>query len=134
DIETAKSGVSKMKLTKTLSGSGITDVKFSLVLNAQTVIGVYVKPEKDVSIISTGYEKTKIGGETYYLFKTTKIGPKKLGTAYTVTVNTDVGTATVKGSAMYYVKAGLNSDSFTQEKKYALAAYYYYYAAAKNYK
>ena len=132
-IDAAKSELSEMANTdiiKELDGSGITDAKFTLVLNSKTVIGVYVKLDSGAKITSTGFKKTKLSGEVYYLKKTEKIGPKNLGKLYTVEAKTNVGTATVEGSAMSYVKAALNNDGFTEAKKQALAAYYYYYLAA----
>ena len=137
-IAAAKSGLSEMANTdiiKELDGSGIMDAKFTLVLNSKTVIGVYVKPESGAKVTSTGFKKTKLSGEVYYLYKTPKIGPKNLGKLYTVKAETNVGTtaATVKGSAMSYVKAVLDNPDFAQEKQYAMAAYYYYYLAAQAY-
>ena len=135
-IAAAKSGLIEMgitDITKNLEDSGITDAKFTLVLNSKTVIGVYVKPESGAKVTSTGFKKTKLSGEVYYLYKTPKIGPKNLGKLYTVEAKTNVGTATVEGSAMSYVKAALNNDGFTEAKKLALTAYYYYYLAARAY-
>ena len=133
DIGTALDGVSDKVIRKNLTGSGIEDVKFALTLNAQTVIRISVKPAEGVTILSSGYKKRTIDNEIYYQFTTPKIGAGKLGTDYTITVETSEGTATVTASAMSYVYAILNSQSFTTEKQLAMTAYYYYYAAAAEY-
>ena len=132
-IKTAKNAVSGMAIVKELDGSGITDAKFSVTLNAKTALNVSVKPDAGVTIKTTGYKKKTINGATYYQYTRSNIGPKKLGTAYPFVVKTSAGTATVTASAMSYVYAVLNSTAFTNAQQLAMAAYYNYYAAAAAY-
>ena len=133
-IETARNGVSGQEIIKQLEGSGIEDVKFSLTLNAQTIINVFFKPESGVAFSSGYVGTTTLNGGTYYQINTAKIGPRNLGKMYTITAKTDSGTAEVKVSAMSYVYAVLATNSaFTEAQQYAMAAYYDYWRAANAY-
>lgn len=137
DIAEAKAGVSGLGLTKDL-GDGIADAKFSLTLNAETKINVSVKPNAGFTIVSEGYTERTIGTDTYYQFTSGKIGAGGLGTPITFTVltsgpNETQSAATVTASPMSYVKAILNSQDFSDGKKYAMTAYYRYYMAAVDY-
>ena len=133
-IAAAKAGVSGKAVEKILEGSGISDAKFSLTLNSDTAINVYVKPDEGVTVTSSNATligPRKIGGQTYYQYETEKIGAANLGKTYTINFNTSTGgTASVKASAMSYVHAVLNDDSFTEAKKLAMTAYYNYHVAA----
>ena len=118
-------------------GSGIENILFSLTLNAETKINVFVKPKDGVTILSEGYTLTSIGGETYYRFTTAPIGPLNLGKTQTFTIQTSAGQATVKASAMSYVKSILeynDASVISPEKKLAMVAYYNYFTAALAYK
>ena len=135
-IEAVKSGVSEMHIVKELRDSGVSEVLFALRLNEKTVINIYALPDEGMTITSST-AKAKgtqtIGGKEYYQFDTDKISAENLGTAYTITLSTENGTATINVSAMSYVYAVLNSESFTVEKKKAMAAYYGYYTKAIAY-
>ena len=134
DIETAINGVSEKTVTKDLGDSGISNVKLSIKLNEMTVIKVLVKPADDSVIITTsGYTQVEIGNETYYQFETEGIGAKNLGNNYTITIETNKGTATVTASVMSYVKIALNSGGLSEAKQLTLAAFYQYHIAANNY-
>ncbi len=132
-VDAARTGVESKAVVKEDASSVLADAKFSLTLNEKTVINITVKPAAGVLITSGGYKTRDIGGETYYQFSTAPIGAGNLGTAYTITVVTDHGEATVTASAMSYVRAALNSDTLTNGKKLAMTAYYQYYRAALNY-
>lgn len=135
DIEVARAGTNGMAIVKTAEGSGISadNILFALTLNSQTRINVYVKSDGAAFSSVTGAVPNgtrTIGGEPYLRFDTAQISAGNLGNAYTVTVVTDSGTATVTASAMSYVYAVLEG-AFTEEKQYAMTAFYYYHTAAK---
>ncbi|MBQ3935010.1 MAG: hypothetical protein II715_04260, partial [Clostridia bacterium] len=135
DIEVARAGTNGMAIVKTAEGSGISadNILFALTLNAQTRINVYVKTDGAAFSSVTGAVPNgtrTIGGEPYLRFDTAQISAGNLGNAYTVTVVTGSGTATVTASAMSYVYAVLEG-AFTEEKQYAMTAFYYYHTAAK---
>ena len=132
-IAHALENTSKMAMQKDLGDSGLADLMFGLTLNAKTVINVYAKPSGDETITVTNATAngTKvIGGEVYYQYDTVPIGPRNLSKVYEVSLATPAGQATIQASAMSYVYAVLNSDSFSYDQKLTLAAYYNYYAAA----
>jgi len=117
-----------------LVDSGINStVKVALALTSQTELRVSVKLNSGVQMVSTDCTERVIDGETYYMFSVKDISPADFGTEQTITIQTNLGTATVKVSVLHYVKVALNSDSFTRDQKIALAAYYYYYAYARDY-
>ena len=114
--------------------SGIeSKVKVGLTLNTQTELRVSVKPGEGVTITSTGYTERQIDGSTYYQFSVKNIGPKNLGKTYTVTVETNQGTATIQLAAMYYLKSIMNGNKLNEAQMKALTAYYNYYTAGYNY-
>ncbi|MBR4760350.1 MAG: hypothetical protein IK078_09430, partial [Lachnospiraceae bacterium] len=133
DITAARTNVSWMNFVKSLDGSGIENARFSLTLNAKTVINFLVKPGEGVNVTTAGYKTKTINGETYYQYTTEKIGPRNLGRSYSVTIETNNGTATVSAPAMAYVKLALNDSNLDTNKKKAMTAYYKYYYAAANY-
>ena len=133
DITAARTNVSGMNFMKSLDGSGIENARFSLTLNAKTVINFLVKPGEGVNVTTAGYKTKTINGETYYQYTTEKIGPRNLGRSYSVTIETNNGTATVSAPAMAYVKLALNDSNLDTNKKKAMTAYYKYYYAAANY-
>lgn len=109
------------------------DIKFSLTLNSNTRINVYVTDSG--LTLQDGSDADHSGG--YYIFKTRTLGPRLLGTPETVTVTNSAGnSATINVSAMSYAYAVLNkaeTDSDTLAKKVAMTAYYNYYQAAAAY-
>ena len=99
----------------------------------KTTINFFGKPGEGENILSEGYKTATINKEIYYQFSENGIGPKNLGKAYSVSVKTDQGAATITASAMSYVKALLDNDTVEENKKLAMAAYFYYYQAAIDY-
>lgn len=130
EIAAARAAVSEMQINKNLNGV-LTDAKFSLTLNAQTKVNVFVKPGDDVTI-SDGYVGTKqIGGDTYYQFTSLPIGPLNLANPVVITIETNCGNATITASPMSYVyEAVKTGTSFSFAKQQAMAAFYRYYAVA----
>ena len=136
DIDAARNGVEGMEIQKQdLDKAGIDDVMFSLTLNAETKINIFVKLKDGVTLTSPGnYKAVTIGSETYYQLTSEKIGAGNLGITYTFTITTSLDTAKVKASAMSYVHAVVKSgSSFIDSKQLAMTAYYNYYKAAIAY-
>ena len=133
DVQAAKEALSGYVFTNELAGSGIEDASISLTLNGRTDINVYVKPDNTAEITTGGGVERTIGTATYYRFKTLPIGPKNLGDEYTITVETNQGTATITGSALAYAGSVLNNGAVAQAKQYAMTAFYRYYLAALAY-
>jgi hypothetical protein len=137
DISAAQTGVSGKAIVKDLGTSDVEDIMFALTLNEKTVINVFGLPAEGKTIDSAAGAWANgtqvIGGKTYYRYDTDKIGPRKLGNNYTVTLRTEAGNATVQVSAMSYVYSVLNSGTFTEAKQLAMTAYYNYFAAAAAY-
>ena len=63
-----------------------------------------------------------------------KISAHKLGDMYNIKVTTDNGVSTYSVSALSYVYAVLNSDSYNAVSKNAVSSLYKYYEATINYK
>ncbi len=133
DVLAASEATVVYRFSKDLSNSGIADVKYSLVLNSKTMIGVYFKPEIGEVITTEGGTVLNISGETYYQFNTAKIGPANLGKTYEISASTSKGTGTVRVSAMSYVDNALNLGNANDEQKLAMTAFYYYFKAANEY-
>ncbi len=134
DVEAARDAVQSYGLVTDLASSGIEDdIKVGLTLNTRTELRVSVRPTDGVTITSSGYTERQINGVTYYQFAVKNIGPKNLDYSYTINVSTSQGTAEISVSALYYLKAILNSNALTDNQVLALTAYYNYYLAAENY-
>lgn len=133
DIDETISAVSRYSLAKDDASAGISDTKFSMTMNSKTAINISVKPTDGVTIRSSVFSTRIIDGETYYVIKVSKIGPKNLGNTYVISVETSQGIATYTTSVMAYVNILMNSGKINDNQKLALAAYYYYFIAAKNY-
>ena len=133
DVDDAFSGLEEYTLTKEFGQSGIEDVRITLTLNSRTALKIYVKLADGVSMASGGYQMSTVNGDQYYVFTISNIGPRNLGKTYTLTLETNRGSATVSASAMYYVNALMNSYTLNAQQLRAMSAYYNYYMAAFNY-
>ena len=132
-MDDAFSGLEEYTLTKEFGQSGIEDVRITLTLNSRTALKIYVKLADGVSMASGGYQMSTVNGDQYYVFTISNIGPRNLGKTYTLTLETNRGSATVSASAMYYVNALMNSYTLNAQQLRAMSAYYNYYMAAFNY-
>lgn len=141
DVEAARNGVADMAIVRELGESQIEKVTYSLNLESETAIRIYLK-------VKDGYEGTvtaTMGGNAIdcvkqsdgrYRIEISGISAHKLGDVYSVTVNAG-GECTVAVSALSYVNTVLNSDSSVFDNDtahYAVTALYNYYAATINYK
>lgn len=119
----------------TLDSSIITGVTYSLSLDTETALNIYlttadgcVLSKDNVVISATGadvkYSVDKVGSR--YRVKITGIGAHELGTVITVTT----GNSTIQASALTYVQKCLVNDKVKQATKNAAAALYRYYQEA----
>lgn len=119
----------------TLDSSIITGVTYSLSLDTETALNIYlttadgcVLSKDNVVISATGayveYSVDKVGSR--YRVKITGIGAHELGTVITVTI----GNSTIQASALTYVQKCLVNDKVKQATKNAAAALYRYYQEA----
>ena len=112
----------------------IEEVTYSLLMDSDTAIYLFIKPitDYDGSFTVEGYTATK-QKDGRYLVKIPNIGAHKLGDSYTVVITTAKGESTVTVSAMSYVKGVLDAYTDDQTAQYAAAAIYAYYKAAIKY-
>ena len=115
-------------------GELFSKVSFSLVLDSETAIRLYLTPNEGVDEVTAtcldGKDATVTKKGARWVVEIPNISAHQLSTTYTVTVNS---TATISVSALSYVKLML--DNYTdQTAQNAAAAIYYYSAAADAYK
>ena len=140
-IATAAEAVSEKGIVKNVGDTGIdpANVYFSLTLNAETVINLFIEKTEGLTIASakdgeTGLSvtETQMSGKTYYRIRTAPIGAGALENDRVITVTTGgAKTATFTVSAMSYVKALLAGDVYAQ--KFAVTAIYQYAEASRIY-
>ena len=134
DIEAAKSAVSNYTLTRDFGDSGITKQTFSLNLDSDTGINLYLYPGEDVTsvtyTIDGGESQTASMAGNRYAIRITGISAHKLSKTYNVKVTTNKGEMTINVSALSYVRTVLNfANPPTNELNTVVALYYYYKAA-----
>ncbi len=122
-------------ITRTINNDSVIEkITYSLVLDSETTIRVYIKPaagyngEITVSGAATTATKQKDGR---YLVEIKGIGAHELGEIYTININN--GAASVEVSAMSYVYGMLDKEGASPEAKDAVCSIYYYWQAALNY-
>ena len=133
--------MSEKGIVKNVGETGIdpANVYFSLTLNAETVINLFIEKTEGLTIASakdgeTGLTvtETQMSGKTYYRIRTAPIGAGALENDRVITVTTgEAKTATFTVSAMSYVKALLAGDIDAQ--KFAVTAIYQYAEASRIY-
>ncbi|MCR4772360.1 MAG: hypothetical protein K5855_08645 [Oscillospiraceae bacterium] len=139
DTDAIKTAVQQYEISKTLVTEDIEKVTFSLALDSNTSIYLYVR-------MAEGYDGgfyATVGGKATqaelrtdgrYRITIPGISAHKLGDTYVVEITTDNGTSTVGISAMSYVYACLNNPSNTAVNKNCAAAIYSYYDATITFK
>ncbi|MBO4697890.1 MAG: leucine-rich repeat domain-containing protein [Lachnospiraceae bacterium] len=114
-----------------LRDSGVEDVMISLSLLDKTILNIYVLPEDGVEVY--GYESTRyIGGQLYYVIKTSPVGPLNLGKMKEIGINTSVGTAMIYACPLSYVYSFLCGSS-NEAKNLAMISFFSYYKSACEY-
>ncbi len=130
---------------KVKQGSKVAKITYSLSLDSETALNIYLTPAegvaftKDNVIVRKGTETEiyenyiveKVGAR--YRVKITGIGAHELGTGFYVDVGTDADTIIHNVSVVSIVKKYLANDTIKTETKNAATALFYYYQAAIAY-
>ncbi|WP_295078977.1 CotH kinase family protein [Ruminococcus sp.] len=140
--ESVKENVEPFKRILDLGGSDIQQITYSLSLDAATELNIFIQPKKEydgevtVTINKDGepasYKSVK-QSDNRYKITIPNISAHKLGYTYSVTAATSDGTATCSVSALSYIYAILNSDSYDDTAKNAVSSFYNYYDATMKY-
>ncbi len=140
--EDVSKAASKYERVLALGKSDIEKITYSLSLNADTTVNVFIKPRSSYSgsikvttqkgNAATSYTAVK-QADGRYKVTIPNISAHHLGDTYTITVVTANGTASCKVSALSYVNAILNENSSTIAKN-AVSAFYRYYEAIMIYR
>ena len=137
DYDVVKEAVETYKHKSDLVKSDIDKISYSLSLNAETALNVFVAPNKnyagDVSISIDGlsendYTVTKQESDGRYKIVISNISAHKLGNTYNIKITTENGVSTYTVSALSFVYAVLNSNYDTATKDAASSLYKYYEA------
>ena len=140
--ESVKKNVKPFKRILDLGGSDIQQITYSLSLNSATELNIFVQPKKeyDGEVIITiakddapALYKAVKQSDNRYRITIPNISAHKLGDTFFITAATSNGTATCSVSALSYIYAILNSDSYDDTAKNAVSSFYNYYAATMNY-
>ena len=137
DFDTVRAAVAGHVISKDIEGTGVSDVKYTLYLNAETTIEVLLTPESGKSISNVKVNGKDNGAEVdgIYRVEIAGISAHKLGNIYTITGSAGGSKDfTVKVSALSYVQGALNDDDETIEMKCAVTSLYKYYDATKIYR
>ncbi len=118
-----------------INNSVIERITYSLVLDSETTIRVYIKPAAgyngEITVDGAATIATKLN-DGRYLVEIKGIGAHELGETYTININN--GAASVQVSAMSYVLGMLEKEDATNNvAKDAVCSIYYYWKAALNY-
>ena len=127
-----------------IKGSEVTKITYSLSLDSETALNIYLTPAENVeftnenfsvrkgNVAYTDYIVEKVGAR--YRVKITGIGAHELGTGFNIEVGSGENKTTISNvSAVTIVKKYLANDTIKAETKDAATALYYYYQAAIAY-
>ena len=141
DFEAIRDDVEKYRIVRDPGTSGLEKITYSLYLDAETSVYVYLKPaggyDGIVRVTENGQEvKTELMSDGRYRADIFNISAHRLGDTHNLQVETDNGTAKVDVSALSYVDSLLNAAAYADDThaRNAMAAFYEYYVAADAYK
>ena len=138
DFDTVRTAVAGHVISKDIEGTGVSEIKYTLYLNAEKTIEVLLTPESGKSILNVKVNGGDNGAEIeggVYRVQIAGISAHKLGNVYTITGNAGGDRDfTVKVSALSYVQGALNDEKETVEMKRAVTSLYKYYDATKTYR
>lgn len=140
DVNATIEAVKDYAIVRETGESGIDSVTFSLLLESETGIKLYLKPKADYTGGIAAYigegtnnQASKVGNE--FVVTITGISAHQLGKVYTVRVVDDNGNSfNVEVSALSYLNAMLNRSDVTSKEKTGLTALYRYYDATVKYR
>ena len=141
-IENALMAAQEFAFSKDLGTSDIDKIGYSLVLDSDTKLCLYLIVKDGYSGNVTAMRENNIipcekQSDGSYLISISGISAHKLGIMNEITVNTDSGVCIISVSAISYVNTVLKSTAEnlnTMAAKQAVTALYNYYAATLNYK
>lgn len=139
DIEKVRAAVDGYEIVRNTANSGIEKASFSLNLDSDTVINIYLKPYSSYTGSVAAYlegNKENIAvkqPDGRYKIEISSIAAHLLGKTYTITVNARESFI-IKVSALSYVRTVLNASSAKDEEKKNCAALYKYYEATMAYR
>ena len=139
-VKDAKAAVSGYAIARDTGDTGIESVTYSLNLQSETSIYLYLQPKAgfsgSVTAAENGSKLTCVHlSDGRYRVTIPNIQAHQLGDTHTVTVSAG-GEFTIKVSALSYVHTALNSSDpkFTNtDAQYAVSSLYYYYKATTDY-
>ncbi len=139
-VKDAKAAVSGYAIARDTGDTGIAEVKYSLNLQSETSIYLYLQPKagftESVTATEGGSKLTCVHlSDGRYRVTIPNIQAHQLGDTHTVAVSAG-GEFTIKVSALSYVHTALNSSDpkFTNtDAQYAVSSLYYYYKATTDY-
>ncbi|MBO4653022.1 MAG: hypothetical protein J5649_06880 [Lachnospiraceae bacterium] len=140
DVEAAKTAVADRVIVRDVGDSQIEKVTYSLNLETETAIRIYLKVKDGytgnvtATMNGSGIDCVKQSDGRYQI-EISGISAHKLGETYEVKVSAG-GEFTISVSALSYVNTVLNSESSVfnnDDARYAVTALYNYYVAAMNY-
>lgn len=139
EYNSIKASVDSSKFSVESNNSDMDAITYSLSLNSETSINVFLKPKADnagnVTVTVNGSPATAVKqSDGRYKVTITNISAHKLGDKYKISVTTDKGTAECTVSVLSYVYAVLNSNSFDETAKNAVSSIYKYYDATMKYR
>ena len=139
DTDSIASSLSSYKVSGDINMQDIVKMSFSLALDSNTSIYLYVGTAEGYD----GEFSAEVNGKPAEIITkpdgrrriaVSGIPAHKLGDTYEVKISTTNGDSTVQISAMSYVYACLSKTSATELERNSAAALYHYYAAAMAYK
>ena len=139
DLEAVKEDVSSYAMVKDLGNSQIEKVTYSLALDSETGINVYMQVQEGFSgpvtaSIGSGTENVaELQPDGRYLVRISNISAHKLGDFYEIRGNAG-GSFTIRVAALSYVRTTLNAATAKDDQKNAAAALYYYYKKTMEYR
>ena len=137
NFEDIKEVVKKYAHKSNLVKTDIDKITYSLSLNAETGLNVFVSPNANYSgnisisvdgLSENDYTVTKQASDGRYKIVITNISAHKLGNTYKINITTDNGTSTYQASALSFINAVLNANYDTNTKNAASSIYKYYEA------
>ena len=139
DIAAVKEAVSGYAMVKELGDSQIEKVTYSLLLDSDTGINVYLQVKEGytgtvTATIGSGTENAAVlQPDGRYLVTISNISAHKLGDFYEINGTAD-GSFTIRVAALSYVRTTLNSSSAKDDQKNAVVALYNYYRKTMEYR
>lgn len=142
DYDSIRASVKDYAHKASLVEKDITKITYSLVLNAETTINVFVAPAADytgnvaISINDLSEDEYTVAKQAdgRYKIVISNISAHNLGKTFNVKVTTENGVSTYDVSVLSYVNTVLNSESFDEAAKNAVSSIYKYFEATINYR